>query len=405
MKPGEFDELLKQKFDQNDFEFNAQNWDRLVERMEDKPRKRNLLIWWGMPLAGVAASVALAMGAATLVKYGIPSTSGSVNTSIAHAKTVNAKHAQRQPIAQSIAIAATEDIIAPASEAHSSKPAQKETVNKNDDNSNNGFNARLQAIAKMTPGAAASEKEVHEATKTNEAIAAKKKPLPVNDWNMANITEEDMKKASGISVTLSGGINYGERNNGFSAGASVRKMLNNHVYLEGDIAFTNSANVQHSTYQVYEDQATSASTMTAARSAAKITATTTTPDDVAKIIIPAPKVLVTKQQDLLYSMQYAQVTPTIGYKIVNKLSIGVGPDFQQALADRRPELAADNPENQRVAPLFDIGLMGKTEVNLAKRVRAAVYYRKGINNVITPMNKYIDRDYLQFQIKCTVFDK
>jgi hypothetical protein len=49
--------------------------------------------------------------------------------------------------------------------------------------------------------------------------------------------------------------------------------------------------------------------------------------------------------------------------------------------------------------------MGKTEVNLAKRVRAAVYYRKGINNVITPMNKYIDRDYLQFQIKCTVFDK
>ena len=34
-----------------------------------------------------------------------------------------------------------------------------------------------------------------------------------------------------------------------------------------------------------------------------------------------------------------------------------------------------------------------------------VLYRKGINNILTPMGKYIDRDYVQFQVRCTIFNK
>jgi hypothetical protein len=401
MKSGEFDDLLRQKFEQNDFEFNPKSWDKLVEQLEDRPRKRNMLIWWAMPVAGMAASVALAMGAASLVKYGMPTTAGAGSTSIAAHKTAQPKRAQRSAVAYTTTNEIT-PLQAEAQAAPMTKATKQEVQNTTEDNSNNGFNSRLQAIADNTP-TIAPVKEVREAAKTNDAAIAKKKPVTINDWNMANVTEEDMQKASGFSVTVSGGINYGQRNNGFSAGATVRKMINTRVYVEGDVAFTNSANVQRSTYQTYEDAPASTSAATAARSAAKITSSTS--EELAKLMTPPPKIQVTKQQDDLYSMQYAQVTPTIGYKIMDKFSIGAGPDFQQALADNRPAKLADNPENQRVAPLFDIGFMGKTEFALAKRVKAAVYYRKGINNVITPMNKYIDRDYLQFQIKCTVFDK
>ena len=106
-----------------------------------------------------------------------------------------------------------------------------------------------------------------------------------------------------------------------------------------------------------------------------------------------------------YSLYYAQVTPSIGYKLAKRVSVGVGPDFQQMLVDNRPEINTAERGNIKVAPVFDMGFMGKTEVAVTKNIKAAVYYREGINNVITPTNKYIDRNYLQFQIKCAILNR
>lgn len=83
----------------------------------------------------------------------------------------------------------------------------------------------------------------------------------------------------------------------------------------------------------------------------------------------------------------------------------MGPDFQKMLVDNRPATSTVDRGNLQVAPTFDVGFIGKTEYALTQRVKAAVSYRKGINSVITTSNKYIDRDYLQFQMRCTIFNK
>ncbi len=67
MKPREFDGLVKRKFEEGAFEYKAQNWDRLAEELDGREKKRGLLVWW-MPLIGVAASVALAMGVPVVKK-------------------------------------------------------------------------------------------------------------------------------------------------------------------------------------------------------------------------------------------------------------------------------------------------------------------------------------------------
>ncbi len=61
MKPKEFDELVRQKFDQNDFEYNSRNLDKQRNYFE-RPCEKTRVIWWWMPAMGVAASVALAIG-------------------------------------------------------------------------------------------------------------------------------------------------------------------------------------------------------------------------------------------------------------------------------------------------------------------------------------------------------
>ena len=106
-----------------------------------------------------------------------------------------------------------------------------------------------------------------------------------------------------------------------------------------------------------------------------------------------------------YNLYYAQITPSIGYKLMKRMSVGIGPDFQQMLGDNRPAISPTETGNIRQAPLFDIGFMGKTEFAISSNIKAAVYYREGINNIITPMNKFIDRNYIQLQIKCAILNR
>jgi len=87
------------------------------------------------------------------------------------------------------------------------------------------------------------------------------------------------------------------------------------------------------------------------------------------------------------------------------MSIAAGPDFQQMLVDNRPAASETDRGTIQVAPTFDVGFVGKTEYAVTQRVKAGVSYRKGINGVISMSDKYIDRDYIQFQMRCTIFNR
>jgi hypothetical protein len=232
---------------------------------------------------------------------------------------------------------------------------------------------------------------------TRKEIAKTDKKKEALPEAVATFKEEvAVKKVPKLSVILSGGINRGSQNNGYMAGATIRKMVNSKVYVESDVAFASTTNTQATAYLVEGAGATAAKGGAAARGA---NMESSKPASVA----PPPGVI--KEQNVSYNLNYVQVTPSIGVKIMKRMSLGAGPDFQQVLADNRPAPSTVERGNIQVAPLFDVGLIGKSEFAVTQKVRAAVSYRKGINNVITPMDKYIERDYLQFQVKCTIFNK
>jgi len=139
--------------------------------------------------------------------------------------------------------------------------------------------------------------------------------------------------------------------------------------------------------------------------ATKTSAGKTSSPDAAKAVATPQFTTVTKDYNVSYAVSYAQVTPSIGYKIMKKMSIAAGPDFQQMLADNRPAQSTTDRRTIQEAALFDVGFIGKTEYSVTKNVKAAVSYRKGINTIITPTDKYLDRDYLQFQVRCAIFNK
>ena len=171
--------------------------------------------------------------------------------------------------------------------------------------------------------------------------------------------------------------------------------------MEGDLAFLGTSNSQQTQYlETVPQQAHAIMRNSTART---INAKNTTTD--AKPTSTPLTQSYVKTESESYNLYYAQITPSLGYKLVKRMSIGVGPDFQQMLVDNRPAPSDVERGTLKEVPMFDIGFMGKTEYAVTRNIKAAVYYREGINNVITPTGKYIDRNYVQFQVKCAIFNK
>ncbi len=421
MKPNEFDDLIRQKFDQNDFAYNPRHWDQLAEKLEGGSKKRNIIIWWWAPVVGMAASVALAFGVSTVLRMSNPvngnGTQMALNTQDQKSTHQNGAINEQQK-AQLAAVpytpATVQDITihtdktaqdnysnrkpANSKHRHNAEVRNRTALNNKavrtgrEDGDNDGFNINLShaagnAVVLNAKTPSVIRKADDEGKKNKVAIVE-----PMSTFIAADEPEQP-KKVRRVSVILSGGYNRGSQNTGYMAGATIRKMINEKVYVEGDVAFASSNNTQTTAY---------AETHTIA---AVTTRTTRTSKESAGTP-PAPtSVDVIKQKNISYDLYYAQVTPSIGYNVMKRMSVAVGPDFQRMLVDNRPAPSAVERGTIQVAPVFDVGFIGKTELGITKKVKAAVYYRKGVNNVITPMGKFIDRDYLQFQVKYTILNR
>ncbi len=402
MKPKEFDELVRQRFDRDDFEYNPRNWDKLEEQLDGRAKKRSIMMWWLMPVAGIAASVALAMGVPALWQPA-PVKEVVVNTEMP--QTHN--YGQLRPV-QDMPVAVSP--VVTNNNTNTNKTTKPNTVH---------YNAQKEVVkvetfsinidnAIVSNTRVAHKKEINLLTQKEIVVKDRNNTVAANEAHGTFKPTEEVKREPKVSIILSGGVSHGNQNSGYTAGATIRRMLNDKVYVESDVAFTSSTNTQTSEYL---DQPGSGSVAgssyqgIAARTSAGAAAARTTAIESNKPSEVVAPVGVIKDANQSYNLYYAQVTPSIGYKLIKRMSIGVGPDFQQMLVDNRPTQSTVDKRNIEVAPTFDVGLIGKTEYSLTKKVKAAVSYRKGINNVLTPMDKYIDRDYLQFQVKCTVFNR
>jgi hypothetical protein len=390
MKPEEFDKLLRQKFDDGSFEYNPENWGYLMNRLNEKPKKNVVMLWW-TPVIGIAASFSLSMGIAGFMKHmrnPLPATSAHI---VAHNRREN--NASRQhgtlPILRLVKHTAMKKKI----------PTDNSVVLSEHDESGLGIKICNIPTPDTKHFLTASQVGKNKCSKMPEDTAGCKKRMKplLHPQPLVTFKEPDAEVPSipKNSILLGGGLSQGNSNSGFSIGASARHMITDKVYIESDIAFTTANNMQATKYL---DKSAGIESRLGASSSK-------TSEDVGNVapILPTQGVIKTANQN--YQMLFAQVTPTLGYKFASRFSAGVGPDFQQALADNRPALSTVDRENMAVAPLFDVGIMAKAEVNITTRLKAAFFYREGINNIITPMNKYTDRNYMQFTVRYAVYNK
>jgi len=415
MKPNEFDDLIRRKIDQGDFEYNAANWERLDNRMDRKDTRRKILMW--LPLAPIAYISSVAASLAMIIT--IPVLMHNTNNnkmpqlSAAAEHITNATIHLQSPIIEPLAT--TNNILITKTIVRKEEQVQIQVC-------------VTQPEVKDVAAANAANKMVVVNTWNSNVDRQK---LPDNNMRTNSLPyylydtppKDFIDKTSKTLISIAGGFHYGTMN-GFSIGATGKRMISDRVYVEGDIAFVDNSGLGNvgsnnagspvgnskATVGTYSGGTPSAITSSTNTGSGGVLATARIVSESVPTTTPDQPVISLDTKKSKYDLYYAQVTPSIGYNIYPNLSVGVGADVQQFLQSDKPLNSSSGTANEIITtdkqiPGLDLGLVGKTEVALSKTLRAGVYYRQDMSNILTSGNKYIDRSYMQVNLKFNIFRK
>lgn len=174
-----------------------------------------------------------------------------------------------------------------------------------------------------------------------------------------------------------GGYNIGQAKNDFTLGLALSKKLGGRLRLETNVAVVSGS---------YNSYRGSQQTYTAPPG-------TALGNTVAYMYEPAP-------QQLLY----LQASPSLSYELYHGLSAGGGLDAQRLLsASSAAQLTNSAGNKEAPQPDWDLGLTGRVDYQVAKKLRAGFVYRNSVYGRSYNGGDAARRNYLLVQVGYRLF--
>ena len=407
MKANEFDKALRQTYEQGSFDYQPAQWDNLAQQLDEAESKKKSLAW--LPFISYAASVLfmVSIGAFLMHKDALQDRIAAKQTFSEGGMTFTQPHVKQElawqnNVDNSKGKTVTQSIINKKAAAPVQEPV---------------LQAQNPVLAVAMP-----QDDVYQLSASITDVQApqpqvtRKAPKYIDFNNYAYEPDREERTTKTI-ISVTGGVNYGAANSGYAMGFTAHQKLGSNVFIEGDIAFVNNMSGKKNSYipegtpSTITTTSTTAGTLGGAANAnnatggkssgvgAKPSNNSLTKDDA------MPVTTTTMVQGNHYNMFYAQVTPTIGYNVFKNMSLSGGADVQRLLQGDKLMTITENAEDAKHLPSYDLGFVGKTEYAITKQVKATVYYRHGLNNAVSGTDKYIDRNYVQIQLKFSILNK
>jgi hypothetical protein len=407
MKANEFDKAIRRAYEQGSFEYQPSQWESMAQQLtEAEGKKRKSLAW--LPFLSYAASVVFMVSiGAFLMRDSLSQHAPAAGQSLPDRSIVLV-----QPQANQEAL--------PQDNVSAQQPAPQPAVKE-------ARSARPSLIPQaQAPLLAVAVPQYDERLYSGSNIVAQNAPRTTFkapkyiDFTSPIYEPMEREHTGKTIISLSGGLNYGATNSGYSLGFTAFRKLGENIFVEGDFAFVNNLSgkrTELATENAYADAASATaqnagatlgsgaakpSATTHGNAAARPSAATDHTDN--NVTAPSPVVPVPVHGSH-YNMYYAQVTPTVGYNVFKNLSLSGGADVQRLLQNDQLMTVSENVVDAKLIPNYDFGFVGKTEYSISKQLKATVYYRHGLNNAINGNDKYVDRNYLQLQLKFSILNR
>lgn len=361
MSADEFDRLIENKASQASYEYDANDWNDFSDQLA-AARKKKRVVLFAYTASGIAASVAIFIIAIApmLSKKGVTTaqyaskpqihsvplppptsndiTNNSINIQSSGKQTAVAYHAS--PVKK---------------QAH--QVMDTAIHNTSDIAYNNSItNAPIQPVEKKTDTPAPEQRKKQ------------------NDYGtlmpLAYYEKEKRPDSKGVNISVAGGVNYGTINTGYALGAAAEKKINNKLGIEVTVAYV--GNNASAPGQAGLGVFTPGGSMNG---------------------VPPPKAATVVDLPL----NYLQCAPMADYKLSNKFTLAAGADLQRLLQDHSVTVLYN--DDIKTAPLIDVGILLRTEYKISNHLKAGLSYRVGANNVFSSGNDYLDRNYMQVQLK------
>ncbi len=377
MSNNEFDRLVAEKLKQTTFTYDPGDWDKLtVQLAEARHKKRTVLFVY--KVSGIAASLLVCMiGISLLLSKKETITTVSIRQHTASKIAMSAPAIPSTPIKTQ-----AQNTIAITS-ANRSKTFTVTTKKTN----NNQLLVNANIIENTASNMAATPATSHDSensavaqTTLAEKFAQVDKKATPQQKSVAlplpgsSIQEEVTVVRKNVNISVGGGVNYGTLNAGYALNAVADKRISNKMSIEVTMGYINNNSATVTSYGASNYGPSNGPTNNKGHIVSN-TSSNTTPTQ----------------------LNYLQFSPVAGYNVSKNISVGAGADLQRLLQDH--ETAVIYNDKEKVAPMTDIGLLLKTDYAVTTRLKGGVSYRIGANNLISAGNNYIDRNYMQVQLK------
>ena len=404
MSKNEFDELLLKKLQEEELEYNQEHWEHLSQLLPPSlaPAANKGRKWFiATGIAAAAAFILAAVFYAKLMDKNKDAFQVQEPTLARHKAEEAKKPATQNPVhtpsvpAQNAAAPSLHSNQPPVITGNSSQPNPTQPA------------VNPVTVPPVMPGNIIPAQQPKQETVARQD-PEEKAPVPPSPWTdkkenttvAHNKTERNSfpvypgdfdnrqsrytgagSKNNRTSVSVGGGVNYGNLNTGYTVGVSARTKIVGNFFVDGAVAMMYNNNANN---VVNYNGASNTIAKSFARPGGQLPA--------------SPSVEPTQ------NLYYVQVNPSVGYQIDKNIALSVGSDFQQMLSRtdgaEKVQLAADNA---KIFPAFDVGLTTKSEFNITPNIQAGLMYREGLSNLLkNDGNQYVNRRYFQVQFKYNI---
>jgi hypothetical protein len=393
MSRNDFDELLRKKMNEEELDYNPAHWEQLVQKLPQERGITSLPLPWyrklGWP-AGIAAAVLLAVAAA-FFWFDMPQNNAPtpiVQKSAQPQLPNNAPknnnpepdHTVTTPFLQPATYAGTPSGI---TDRLPSRPNNTSYVTIDKEREEGVKSDQFPSSSMLQPQQ--QETTLMEDSKTSQIVAAPKDNFSLPKSSTSNpdpyfnaYTLVQQQAEGRTSLAVGGGVNYGTFKTGVTFGISARQYIGKNVFVDGTVAMNinqGNDNTLHYTGNVMSDLFSGNNNARSRPSGHFYQAT---------------------------DFYYIQINPTLGYKLGRIFSLSAGPDFQQLLRDGSDKAIMFMDDGVKIIPDMDMGLTGKAEFSITPNIQSGIIYREGLNNFIRNNDNYLNRRYIQVQMRFTV---
>ena len=357
MHANDFDEALRRRFSAQEPEaYDIAAWDALVKRMPATKAVPRMYLRW---LTGLAIAACLAMICILIIR----------------------PVADRRPVS-SHAGGASSAMPAVPGNRHPAIPVASAALHFKRRSSD-----KRAAILSHVPARHGMLTPVNVAGRIVDATSAVSEPgdsavtqprsaMPGIRGAAPDMSPEEQRHDPKTVISLAGGVQYGSLNAGYAAAIHTYRRLSRHWYVAAEVGYL--SNRSSGTEQVSRD---------GYDMLRNYGGTGLVPGGKSPELVPHP------------TLEYLTASPYIGYQITGALTTGAGIDVQRVLKQPGYEAVQIDKDDIRLLPATDFGVTMRLSYRLSKRLEAGIVYRQGVNNVLRSSQEYLDRQYVQVQLK------